>query len=129
MVFATDETGAKPISNTEWSELFNLVDDKVEWDTTQMNSQLKKAKDEVTDEQHTLIEDVLFARNYFALEETGIGYPCFTPKKETNSNKLDAILRVLLITIELLQINGLIKIRLNSGLTDLVSVAERVKDF
>jgi hypothetical protein len=92
-IHPTDETGAKPISNTEWSELFNLIDDKVEWNTTD-NSQLRKAKDEVTDEQHTLIEDVLFARNYFALEETGIGYPCFTPKKETNSNKLDAILRV-----------------------------------
>lgn len=48
----------------------------------------------MTDEQHTLIEDVLFSRNYFALEETGIGYPCFTAKKETNSNKLDAILRI-----------------------------------
>lgn len=81
-IHPTDETGAKPISNTEWSELLNLIDDKVEWNTTD-NSQLRKAKDEVTDEQHTLIEDVLFARNYFALEETGIGYPCFTPKKET----------------------------------------------
>lgn len=80
----TDETGAKPISNTEWSELFNLIDDKVEWNTD--NSQLRKAKDEVTDEQHTLIEDVLFARNYFALEETGIGYLCcFYPQKR---NKL-----------------------------------------
>ena len=92
-IHPTDETGAKPIGNTEWSELFNLIDDKVEWNAID-NSQLRKAKDEVTDEQHTLIEDVLFARNYFALEETGIGYPCFTAKKETNSNKLDAILRI-----------------------------------
>jgi hypothetical protein len=43
-IHPTDETGAKPISNTEWSELFNLIDDKVEWNTTD-NSQLRKAKD------------------------------------------------------------------------------------
>lgn len=30
-IHPTDETGAKPIGNTEWSELFNLIDDKVEW--------------------------------------------------------------------------------------------------
>lgn len=52
------------------------------------------AKNAVAKAQQTLIEDVIFARNYFALEETGIGYPCFEAAHNQNSDMMDAVLRV-----------------------------------
>ncbi|WP_180055201.1 MULTISPECIES: DEAD/DEAH box helicase [unclassified Acinetobacter] len=93
-VHPTDETGVKRILNYEWPELFKVQNDSIFWNDDIDSLKITDAKKEVAEAQRSLLEDVLFARNYFALEETGIGYPCFTASKNENSDKLDAILRV-----------------------------------
>lgn len=94
-VHPTDETGVKRILDYEWPDLFKVRQDVIYWNDDIDSLKITDAKKEVAEAQRSLVEDVLFARNYFALEETGIGYPCFTPSKSSNTDTLDAILRVL----------------------------------
>ena len=94
-VHPTDETGVKRILDYEWPDLFKVRQDVIYWNDDIDSLKITDAKKEVAEAQRSLVEDVLFARNYFALEETGIGYPCFTPSKSSNTDILDAVLRVL----------------------------------
>jgi hypothetical protein len=45
--------------------------------------------------QYELVEDVIFANTFFALEETGLAYPSLSPDATDETRKLDAWLRVL----------------------------------
>lgn len=44
--------------------------------------------------QYELVEDVIFANTFFALEETGLAYPSLSPDVTEQTRKLDAWLRV-----------------------------------
>ena len=44
--------------------------------------------------QYELVEDVIFANTFFALEETGLAYPSLSPDATDETRKLDAWLRV-----------------------------------
>jgi hypothetical protein len=101
-VHPTDETGVEQIAGAdprkgkyEWPELFKVQDGTITWNTDLDPLDINAARVEVAKAQRTLLEDVLFSRNYFALEETGIGYPCLSSDNGKDSEKLDAILRVL----------------------------------
>jgi hypothetical protein len=99
-VHPTDETGVKRIPEEggrdyEWPELFTLRQGEVRWNDKIDPHDISAARLAVAKAQRPLLDDVLFARNYFALEETGIGYPCLTAKAVDGSDHLDALLRVL----------------------------------
>ncbi|AYC18355.1 ATP-dependent RNA helicase RhlE [Dickeya dianthicola] len=49
-------------------------------------------KQRIIDDQSELIDDVIFANTFFALEETGLAYPCISDNEDTPD--LDAWLRV-----------------------------------
>ncbi|EAO5845201.1 DEAD/DEAH box helicase [Salmonella enterica subsp. enterica] len=49
-------------------------------------------KQRIIDDQSELIDDVIFANTFFALEETGLAYPCVSDNE--NTPELDAWLRV-----------------------------------
>ncbi|MBN5408162.1 DEAD/DEAH box helicase [Serratia marcescens] len=51
-----------------------------------------KIKTKISGDQFELIDDVIFANTFFALEETGLAYPCISDKDD--SPELDAWLRV-----------------------------------
>ncbi|PCM45947.1 DEAD/DEAH box helicase [Marinobacter sp. ANT_B65] len=105
-VHPTDETGVEKIAGADgkrtkfdWPELFKRQEDSIHWNTDLDPLDINAARGEVGKAQRTLIEDVLFSRNYFALEETGLGYPCVEVGEgagaEAEADELDAFLRVL----------------------------------
>ncbi|EGH8507388.1 DEAD/DEAH box helicase [Salmonella enterica] len=51
-------------------------------------------KKKIFDTQSELVDDVIFANTFFALEETGLAYPCVSNKEDTDTAKLDAWLRI-----------------------------------
>lgn len=94
-VHPTDDTGVEKINYNEWYSYFEeRQDGTIYWNDKIEGTKITDAKNAVAKAQKTLIEDVIFARNYFALEETGIGYPCFEAQHQQNSDELNAILRV-----------------------------------
>lgn len=94
-VHPTDDTGVEKINYNEWYSYFEeRQDGTIYWNDKIEGTKVTDAKNAVAKAQQTLIEDVIFARNYFALEETGIGYPCFEAQHTQNSDELNAILRV-----------------------------------
>ena len=94
-VHPTDDTGVEKINHNEWFSYFEEKQDgTIYWDDKIDGTKTTDAKNAVAKAQQTLIEDVIFARNYFALEETGIGYACFEAQHQQNSDELNAILRV-----------------------------------
>ena len=46
-------------------------------------------------DQQALVDEILFSKTYFALEETGLGYPSLFPAQAPNTGRLDAYLRVM----------------------------------
>jgi hypothetical protein len=44
----------------------------------------------VARDQRPLVDDVLFSKTYFALEETGLGYASLFSKQTHNADRLDA---------------------------------------
>lgn len=103
-VHPTDETGVEQIAGADgnrvkfdWPDLFKRQGDSIYWNTDLDALDINAARVEVAKAQRTLVEDVLFSRNYFALEETGLGYPCVEigDGTEVEAEELDAFLRVL----------------------------------
>ncbi|MEE3664765.1 DEAD/DEAH box helicase [Brenneria sp. g21c3] len=56
------------------------------------SSERLELKKKIIDNQSELIDDVIFANTFFALEETGLAYPCITDREDMP--ELDAWLRV-----------------------------------
>ncbi len=95
-VHPTDPAGIELIQDKPW---FEWIDAKgpsgfPEWVSIDQNDQPGLARNAMVAEQRPLTYEVLFAKNYFALEETGIGYPSITASATTDSDRLDAYLRV-----------------------------------
>jgi hypothetical protein len=103
-----DPTGISPLPLTEddptvdtqfsWQQLFiKSVDGNWIWRDGPHNS-LKIARDEIAANLLELIAETIFSKTYFAVEESGWGYPCLDLKLgETRENVsvYDAMLRVL----------------------------------
>jgi len=65
-----------------------------EWPYGSESGNLGLARAEIRDEQRPMTYEVLFSKTYFALEETGLGYPSMTSSQSPTSDRLDAYLRV-----------------------------------
>jgi Lhr-like helicase len=100
----TDEVGLDKIpawvpsehagSQFEWQALFRLVEDRVDWISSDDSVAIAEARISVVRDQQPLVDDVLFSKTYFALEETGLGYPTLTARVLADSDRMDAYLRV-----------------------------------
>jgi DEAD/DEAH box helicase domain-containing protein len=95
----TDKQKAKRI---EWDHLFRVPTepgDEPDWldaPTTTAQGQLDVSRWTVVEEAQKLMTEIVFSKTYFALEETGLGYPCVHPEGRTADEQalLDAFLRV-----------------------------------
>jgi DEAD/DEAH box helicase domain-containing protein len=88
-IHPTDETGVAKIRATpagqqkkvyrEWDELFAVREIPIDWqDATQTTdqSQFNALRRELVNGVLRDLTEVLFSKTYFALEESGLGYPC-----------------------------------------------------
>lgn len=96
----TDDVGIGRIGEREgkpgfeWDELFSIADDKVKWRQQADPAARQIARDEVIADMRPLVDDVLFSKTYFSLEETGMGYPSLFPTTGADHDAMDAYLRV-----------------------------------
>ncbi|AIQ93138.1 DEAD/DEAH box helicase [Methylobacterium oryzae] len=94
-VHPTDEVGISDIEGFDWQRLFEQSDGAWSWRTSGAQAaELQTARDRVYQKQIPHIDEVLFAKTYFALEETGLGYPTLFAEAEPDADRLDAYLRV-----------------------------------
>lgn len=95
-VHPTDPAGIAPIERHEWHHWIEARDgDEPQWVSIDQFGQAGKARAEMVKDQRPLTYELLFSKTYFALEETGLGYPSLTSKESPDSDRLDAFLRVL----------------------------------
>ncbi|MFC6790735.1 DEAD/DEAH box helicase [Methylobacterium komagatae] len=95
-VHPTDEVGVKRYGRFDWPQLFEREDGRLVWRSGgTVDADIQAARVEIVDKQDPHIDEVLFSRSYFALEETGLGYPTlFTDEVPDDADRLDAWLRV-----------------------------------
>lgn len=95
-VHPTDAAGIELIRGRPWFEWIDVRghSDSPEWTSIDSNDEAGMARSEMVADQRPLTYEVLFSKSYFALEETGIGYPSITAKAVPESDRLDAYLRV-----------------------------------
>ncbi|WP_084518701.1 DEAD/DEAH box helicase [Bradyrhizobium sp. th.b2] len=85
---------AQLASQFEWQELFHETDGRVDWISDGDQLAIAEARLAVARDQRPLVDDVLFSKTYFALEETGLGYPTLFARQEDGADRMDAYLRV-----------------------------------
>jgi hypothetical protein len=96
-IHPTDPAGIDLIKGMEW---YHWIDADTtgqvpKWSSIDQFGDAALARQAMVAEQRPLTYELLFSKNYFSLEETGIGYPSLTPTQSTESDRLDAFLRVL----------------------------------
>lgn len=88
------------IRNRPWYKFFKIDEGgDISWKRDAPEEDLKlirKARERVQDEQPPDATDLLFSKTYFALEETGLGWPSFYGPEEYSAEKSrdDAMLRI-----------------------------------
>jgi DEAD/DEAH box helicase domain-containing protein len=101
-VHPVDPSGTRRIEGGDersywWDELFAVRDGLLDWrDGSAEQSSLGTARINLTREMQRLVTGILFSKTYFALEETGLGFPCVpTGHGGPDEAVLNALLRVL----------------------------------
>jgi Distinct helicase family with a unique C-terminal domain including a metal-binding cysteine cluster len=88
------------IRNRNWYEFFEMDENgQISWKHDVPEEELRiirRAREKVQDEQPPDATDLLFSKTYFALEETGLGWPSFYGTEEYTPEKSrdDAMLRI-----------------------------------
>jgi len=101
-IHPTDPAGVAPINVADasfaWEQLFDIDDaGQVSWKTDHaFAAQLQAARVHVVTDLRKLVNQTVFNRSYFALEEAGLGYPCLALTGRTREAVApdDAMLRV-----------------------------------
>lgn len=85
-----------------WERLFHLPNepDAIDWydeSRDQLQSQLDDHRKALAADARRLVAEVVFSKTYFALEETGLGFPCVArgQKDDGEFDRLNAFLRTL----------------------------------
>lgn len=86
---AEDKPGAK------WTDVFRLEGEEVDWNDDGADVLVDSRRRAVLLEMGKLVGDTLFSRTYFALEETGLGYPCVIGLQGEQADEATALVRVL----------------------------------
>lgn len=87
------------VKNKPWFEFFDRSDKQVSWKQEHLLekvSLINRAREKVQEGQPPEATDLLFSKTYFALEETGLGWPSFYPPVEYTPERSrdDAMLRI-----------------------------------
>lgn len=92
----TDPAGIGHIEGQPWYDWIEPGKGGVapEWPVGSDTGKAGEARAEIRNDQRPLTYEVLFSKTYFALEETGIGYPSVSATGGEKSDRLDAYLRV-----------------------------------
>ncbi|ELQ6222667.1 DEAD/DEAH box helicase [Cronobacter turicensis] len=85
-------TSADDDDKTVWHDNFVKDGDVVKYHEKLSLSDRMTIKKKIFENQSELIDDVIFANTFFALEETGLAYPCISDKDDMP--EIDAWLRV-----------------------------------
>lgn len=100
-IHPTDATGVNlvgpPGAQQEWFKWIvpaGAESGLPEWPYGSESGASGMARAEIRDKQRPMTYEVLFSKTYFALEETGLGYPSMTRTQTLESDRLDAYLRV-----------------------------------
>jgi hypothetical protein len=96
-VHPTDDAGVERYGGFEWQDLFERdeVTGDYTWCAGGKDAQaFEKVRGEVIAKQDPHIDEVLFSKSYFALEETGLGYPSLFNAEDPEADRYDAYLRV-----------------------------------
>jgi hypothetical protein len=89
-----DEVGKAKFDQRDWWQAFSQVNGESQFSNSLTAQQRAALSIEIMDNQYELVEDVIFANTFFALEETGLAYPSLTAGDDVLSRTLDAWLRV-----------------------------------
>jgi hypothetical protein len=89
-----DPVGRKHFQKQPWHAFFADGQEGVSYARTLDNLSQDKLNNLILEKQYELIDDVIFSRSFFALEETGLAYPGVAARDGTQSNELDAWLRI-----------------------------------
>lgn len=96
-VHPTDDAGVSKCGKFDWPELFERdhTTKQFIWRDGGSDAQeIADVRNQVIKDQDPHIDEVLFSKTYFALEETGLGYPSLFSKDEEGMNWADAYLRI-----------------------------------
>lgn len=93
-VHPIDDVGIASIEGFAWHDLFEIMDGEIRYRHGDRDVQRQGARTTITEDQRPLVDEVLFSKTYFALEETGLGYPSVVKVQDERSDRLDAYLRV-----------------------------------
>ncbi|MEA2895972.1 MAG: hypothetical protein QOJ84_1587 [Bradyrhizobium sp.] len=89
-----DEVGRARFDGKEWWRAFEKSRGEARFSTSLTAQQRLELTRDIMQNQYELVEDVIFANTFFALEETGLAYPSLSKEVGEDSIKADAWLRV-----------------------------------
>lgn len=89
-----DEVGRKGYKGRDWFEAFEKAGDLVRYATWLGDTEQKELGVKIEEELMHLVDDVIFANTFFALEETGLAYPSISRDSGPEVDRWDAWLRV-----------------------------------
>lgn len=89
-----DEVGRQEFDNKPWWKAFARTGGLSQFSPDLPADQRLDLEKKIMENQYELVEDVIFANTFFALEETGLAYPSLSRDATEETRKLDAWLRV-----------------------------------
>ncbi|HCH0515028.1 TPA: DEAD/DEAH box helicase [Pseudomonas aeruginosa] len=89
-----DEVGRKPYDKRPWFQAFQKSGELISYASWLDDTQQKELGVFIEQELMELVDDVIFANTFFALEETGLAYPSISRESGPDIDRLDAWLRV-----------------------------------
>ncbi|AOI89852.1 DEAD/DEAH box helicase [Burkholderia pseudomultivorans] len=89
-----DEVGLKRFDKLPWYRLFEQDGESYTFSHQLSQASRASLNGEILEEQYELVDDVIFANTFFALEETGLAYPTVSGTSGSDVEELDAWLRV-----------------------------------
>jgi Lhr-like helicase len=89
-----DEIGREKLKGKTWEQFFSLKNGKATFAPSVSSVDRQDLVKHVLAAQSELVDDVVFSNTFFALEETGLGYPSLTSKDGPTEQRMDAWLRV-----------------------------------
>lgn len=89
-----DELGRRTFDDMSWHDAFALEQGRASFSNHLTSVQRARLSTMILEAQSELVEDVVFSNTFFALEETGLGYPSLVADSGPDADVLDAWLRV-----------------------------------
>ena len=89
-----DEVGLESFKGRPWYDAFIERDGIIAYNPSLTDSERQQLSVLIFNAQSELVDDVIFANTFFALEETGLAYPSLSADSGEDVDRMDAWLRV-----------------------------------